>query len=169
MVTSDRPEKEAPPEKDAKAPAEAKPAKEAKEPKDSKDAGAPKEQVKEAKKKIKRIVSKGVVHINASFNNTIVSITDMNGDVIASCSAGAIGFKGSRKSTPYAAQKAAENAANKAMQMGLREVEVKVKGPGSGRETAIRALQSVGLDVRSIEDVTPLPHNGCRPPKKRRV
>lgn len=169
MVTSDRPEKEAPLEKDAKAPAEAKAVKEAKEPKDSKDSGAPKEQVKEAKKKIKRIVSKGVVHINASFNNTIVSITDMNGDVIASCSAGAIGFKGSRKSTPYAAQKAAENAANKAMQMGLREVEVKVKGPGSGRETAIRALQSVGLDVRSIEDVTPLPHNGCRPPKKRRV
>lgn len=166
MVTSDKPEKEASLEKDVKAPADVKPAKDAK---DAKDSGTPKEQVKEAKKKIKRIVSKGVVHISASFNNTIVSITDMNGDVIASCSAGAIGFKGARKSTPYAAQKAAENAANKAIQMGLREVEVKVKGPGSGRETAIRALQSAGLDVRSIEDVTPLPHNGCRPRKKRRV
>ena len=114
-------------------------------------------------------VSYGVAHIKSSFNNTIVSITDLEGNVLAWASAGNVGFKGSRKSTPFAAQKAAESAAEKAQKFGVREVEVKVKGPGAGRESAIRALQASGLDVRVIEDVTPLPHNGCRPRKKRRV
>lgn len=121
------------------------------------------------KRKIKRTVSKGIAHIKATFNNTVVTITDPNGDTLCWDSAGTIGFKGSRKSTPFAAQRAAETVANKARKMGVREVEVRVKGPGSGRESAISALQAAGLSIKSIEDVTPLPHNGCRPRKKRRV
>jgi small subunit ribosomal protein S11 len=117
----------------------------------------------------KRVVHSGYAHIQASFNNTIVTITDTEGNVIAWSSAGGIGFKGSRKGTPFAATQAAINAANAAKQMGLRSVEVKVTGPGSGRESAIRALQTVGIEVKSIRDVTPIPHNGCRPPKRRRV
>ena len=121
------------------------------------------------KRKIKRNVLKGVAHIRATFNNTIVTITDPNGQVLCWDSAGTIGFKGSRKSTPFAAQRAAESVAEKAKKMGMRDLEVRVKGPGSGREGAITALQVAGLNVRVIEDVTPLPHNGCRPKKKRRV
>ena len=117
----------------------------------------------------KRIVHSGLAHIQASFNNTIITITDTEGNVIAWSSAGGIGFKGSRKGTPFAATQAAINAANAAKQVGLRSVEVKVTGPGSGRESAIRALQTVGIEVKSIRDVTPIPHNGCRPPKRRRV
>jgi small subunit ribosomal protein S11 len=117
----------------------------------------------------KRVVHSGLAHIQASFNNTIITITDTEGNVIAWSSAGGIGFKGSRKGTPFAATQAAINAANAAKQMGLRSVEVKVTGPGSGRESAIRALQTVGIEVKSIRDVTPIPHNGCRPPKRRRV
>lgn len=124
---------------------------------------------KSKKKKARRNVSRGVAHVKSTFNNTIVTITDTNGDVLCFASAGTVGFKGSRKSTPFAAQRAAEMAADKAMKFGLKEVEVKVKGPGSGRESAVTALQSAGLNVKAIEDVTPLPHNGCRPPKKRRV
>ena len=121
-------------------------------------------------RRVKRTVSRGIVHIKATFNNTLVAITDMNGDVITTSSSGSVGgFKGSRKSTPFAASVAAENAANKAKKMGLMEVEVRVKGPGSGRESAISALQAAGLKILSIEDVTPIPHNGCRPRKKRRV
>ena len=122
-----------------------------------------------AKKKIRRHVSKAIAHIKATFNNTIISITDMNGETLCWESAGTIGFKGSRKSTPFAAQRAAEAVAEKALKYGVREVEVRVKGPGSGRESAVNALQAAGLSVHSIEDVTPLPHNGCRPRKKRRV
>ena len=114
-------------------------------------------------------IQQGVVHIQSTFNNTLVSITDTKGDLISWASAGMVGFKGSKKSTPFAAQLAAENAARKAMDHGLRRVEVMVKGPGAGRETAIRALQQVGIEVSLIRDVTPLPHNGCRPPKRRRV
>jgi small subunit ribosomal protein S11 len=121
------------------------------------------------KKKIRRNVSRGVAHIQSTFNNTIVTITDTNGDTLTCASAGTVGFKGSRKSTPFAAQRAAEDAANKATKFGLREIEVRVKGPGAGRESAVTALQNAGLNVKAIEDVTPLPHNGCRPPKKRRV
>jgi len=121
------------------------------------------------KKKEKRVVPHGVAHIRATFNNTLVSITDPEGNVVSWSSAGRIGFKGSRKGTPFAAQVAAQNAANQARDIGMRSVEVLVKGPGSGRESAIRALQSSGLDVKSIKDVTPIPHNGCRPPKRRRV
>jgi small subunit ribosomal protein S11 len=124
---------------------------------------------KTKKRKQRRNVSRGVAHITATFNNTIVTITDTNGDVLCFASAGTVGFKGSRKSTPFAAQRAAETAADKATKFGLKEIEVKVKGPGSGRESAITALQAAGLSVKAIEDVTPLPHNGCRPPKKRRV
>lgn len=119
--------------------------------------------------KKKRAVVVGVVHIAATFNNTTVTISDMQGDVFASSSAGANGFKGSRKSTPYAAQLTAEKAAQKAMECGLKTVSVKIKGPGTGRESAVRALTSAGLTVTSIKDVTPVPHNGCRPPKRRRV
>jgi small subunit ribosomal protein S11 len=122
-----------------------------------------------AKGKIRRNVVKAVVHIRASFNNTQITITDTDGDTICSDSAGTVGFKGSRKSTPFAAQRAAEKCANAAKRFGVREVEVRVKGPGSGRESAVSALQSAGLRISSIEDVTPIPHNGCRPPKKRRV
>jgi len=121
------------------------------------------------KRKVKQTVSKGVVHIKATFNNTVITVTDTNGDTLCWDSAGTIGFKGSRKSTPFAAQRAAETVAGKARKMGVREVEVRVKGPGSGRESAITALQAAGLQIKSIEDVTPLPHNGCRPRKKRRV
>lgn len=121
------------------------------------------------KKKIKKTVARGTVFVKATFNNTIVTITDRNGNTLCWDSAGTIGYKGSRKSTPFAAQQAAESAANKAQKFGLKEVEVKVKGPGAGREGAIRALQAAGLTVRGIEDITPLPHNGCRPRKKRRV
>jgi small subunit ribosomal protein S11 len=124
---------------------------------------------KSKKKKARRNVSRGVVHIKATFNNTIVSVSDTNGDVLCWASAGTVGFKGSRKSTPFAAQRAAEVVADKATKFGLKEVEVQVKGPGSGRESAITALQAAGLSIKAIEDVTPLPHNGCRPPKKRRV
>jgi len=121
------------------------------------------------RKKERKNVTFGVVHIKSSFNNTIVSITDTEGNVISWASAGNVGFKGSRKSTPFAAQLAAEAAARRAMEHGMRKVDVFVKGPGSGRETAIRSLQATGLEVGSIQDVTPVPHNGCRPPKRRRV
>ncbi len=124
---------------------------------------------KSKKRKARRNVTRGVVHILATFNNTIVSISDTNGDVLTWASAGTVGFKGSRKSTPFAAQRAAEVAADKATKYGLREVEVRVKGPGSGRESAVTALQAAGLAIKAIEDITPLPHNGCRPPKRRRV
>ena len=120
-------------------------------------------------KKEKRIVINGIVHIQSTFNNTIITITDMNGDVISSSSPGQIGFKGSRKSTPFAAQLAAQNALKKAMALGLKNAEVRVKGPGVGREAALRALQMEGFSVSMIRDVTPIPHNGCRPPKRRRV
>ena len=122
-----------------------------------------------AKKKIRKGVTRGIAHIKATFNNTIVTITDTNGETIAWASAGTQGFKGARKSTPFAAGRAAENAAQAARKHGLLEVEVKVKGPGAGREQAIIQLQHAGLKITGIEDVTPLPHNGCRPPKKRRV
>jgi len=124
---------------------------------------------KSFKKKEKRTVHVGVVFIQATFNNTIVTIADPEGNVISWSSAGSLGFRGSRKGTPFAAQQAALTAANKAGESGLRTVEVRVAGPGSGRESAVRALQTAGLDVRAIKDVTPIPHNGCRPPKKRRV
>lgn len=120
-------------------------------------------------RKEKKNVPVGVAHIQASFNNTIITITDPNGNVVCWASAGSQGFKGSRKSTPFAAQLASENAARKAMDNGMKNVEVRVNGPGSGRESAIRALQSAGLDITAIRDVTPIPHNGCRPPKRRRV
>ena len=124
---------------------------------------------KSFKKKEKRTVHVGVVFIQATFNNTIVTIADPEGNVISWSSAGSLGFRGSRKGTPFAAQQAALTAANKAGETGLRTVEVRVSGPGSGRESAVRALATAGLDVRAIKDVTPIPHNGCRPPKKRRV
>jgi small subunit ribosomal protein S11 len=124
---------------------------------------------KSFKKKEKKNVPVGVVHIQATFNNTIVTVTDQNGGTVAWSSAGSLGFRGSRKGTPFAAQQAALTAANKAKEAGMRTVEVKVAGPGAGRESAIRTLATVGLDVRRILDVTPIPHNGCRPPKKRRV
>ena len=117
----------------------------------------------------KRVVHHGLAHIQASFNNTVITITDVDGNVIAWSSAGGIGFKGSRKGTPFAATQAAIAAGNGAKTYGLRSVDVRVKGPGSGRESAIRALQTVGIEVKSIRDVTPIPHNGCRPPKRRRV
>ncbi len=120
-------------------------------------------------KKGKRHVTKGIAHIKATFNNTIITITDKNGGALCWASAGTIGYKGSRKSTPFAAQRACEELAQKARKMGLRELDVRVKGPGSGRESAVRALKAAGIEIRSIEDVTPLPHNGCRPKKKRRV
>jgi len=141
--------------KDAKAPPEG--------------AGKPEERKAAGPRRPKKLVTRAVAHIQATFNNTIITITDPSGDVLCWASAGTIGYKGSRKSTPFAAQKAAESAAEKAQKFGVREVEVRIKGPGAGRESAIRALQSAGLDVRAIEDVTPLPHDGCRPRKKRRV
>lgn len=121
------------------------------------------------RRKVKKVVEKGQAHINSTFNNTMVSLTDLNGNVLSWSSAGQLGFKGSRKSTPFAAQQAAEEAAKRAMDYGLKTVEVYVKGPGSGREAAIRSLQASGLEVNLIKDVTPIPHNGCRPPKRRRV
>jgi len=130
-------------------------------------AGAKKK--KSTKRKEKRNVPHGVAHIQASFNNTIISIADPEGNVLSWASAGKIGFKGSRKGTPFAAQMAAQNAAQAARDAGVRSVEVEVQGPGGGREGAIRAIQSAGIDVKSIRDVTPIPHNGCRPPKRRRV
>ncbi|HTX34600.1 MAG TPA: 30S ribosomal protein S11 [Bryobacteraceae bacterium] len=124
---------------------------------------------KSFKKKEKRVVHNGIVHIQATFNNTIVTIADQEGNTLAWSSAGSLGFRGSRKGTPFAAQQAALTAANKAGESGLRVVEVRVSGPGSGRESAVRALSTAGIEVRTIKDVTPIPHNGCRPPKKRRV
>jgi len=121
------------------------------------------------KQKEKKNIAQGIAHIKSTFNNTVISIADVKGEVISWASAGTVGFKGSRKCTPFAAQLAAESAARKAMEHGLKRVDVFVKGPGSGRETAIRSLQAVGLDVSTIKDVTPIPHNGCRPPKRRRV
>ncbi len=121
------------------------------------------------KKRVRRNVGKAIAHIKASFNNTIITITDSAGQVIAWDSAGTIGYKGSRKSTPFAAQRAADRVADKIRKMGVHELEIKVKGPGSGRESAIRALANSGIDVKTIEDATPLPHNGCRPRKRRRV
>jgi small subunit ribosomal protein S11 len=121
------------------------------------------------KPKEKKNIAQGVVHIQSTFNNTIVSITDVKGDLVSWASAGTVGFKGTKKGTPFAAQMAAESCARKAMEHGLKRVDVVVKGPGSGRETAIRSMQAVGLEVNIIKDVTPIPHNGCRPPKRRRV
>lgn len=157
----------APAEKPAKAPAAEKPAKEAKEggEKSGKDSREPKVKVK----KQKRNVPRAIAHVKSTFNNTIVTITDLNGDTLAWDSAGSMGFKGSRKGTPFAAQRAGENVADKAKKMGVREVECRVQGPGAGRDSACRALQASGIEVKSIEDVTPLPHNGCRPKKRRRV
>jgi small subunit ribosomal protein S11 len=125
--------------------------------------------VKKGKKKERKVVQSGIAHVLASFNNTIVTITDMSGNTVAWASAGSQGFKGSRKSTPFAAQRAGEMAARKAMEHGMRQVDVYVNGPGSGRESAIRSLQAAGLRINLIRDVTPIPHNGCRPPKRRRV
>jgi len=125
--------------------------------------------VKKGKKKERKIVQSGIAHVQASFNNTIVTITDMGGNAIVWASSGNQGFKGSRKSTPFAAQRAGEIAALKAMEHGMRQVDVYVNGPGSGRESAIRSLQAAGLRINLIRDVTPIPHNGCRPPKRRRV
>lgn len=122
-----------------------------------------------AKKREKKNIDQGIAHIKSTFNNTMISITDRHGNAISWASAGTVGFKGSRKSTPFAAQQAAEKAANAAMEHGLKEVECYVKGPGAGREAAIRSLQAAGLEVSVIKDVTPIPHNGCRPPKRRRV
>ena len=133
------------------------------------DKTEPVKKIKFVKKKIKRNITNGIAFVNATFNNTIVSIADDSGNVIAWSSAGSKGFKGSRKSTPYAAQIAADSAATKALEHGLKFLTVKLKGPGSGRETALRALQSRGFKILSIKDTTPLPHNGSRPPKKRRV
>lgn len=124
---------------------------------------------KSAKKRVKKNVDHGQAHIQSSFNNTIVTLTDAQGNAISWASAGGLGFRGSRKSTPYAAQMAAETAAKSAVTQGLKSVDVMVKGPGTGREAAIRALQACGINVTSIKDVTPVPHNGCRPPKRRRV
>jgi len=121
------------------------------------------------KKKIRKAVPEGIVNIHSTFNNTIVTITDPQGNVVAWASAGTVGFKGSRKGTPFAAQVAAENAARKAADAGMRSVQVQVKGPGSGRESALRSLQAAGFAINVIRDVTPIPHNGCRPPKRRRV
>ena len=121
------------------------------------------------KKKVRKNIAAGIAHIQSTFNNTVVTITDINGNAVAWSSAGSLGFRGSRKGTPFAAQQAALTAANKANEVGLRTVEVRVSGPGSGRESAVRALLTAGLEVRLIRDATPIPHNGCRPPKKRRV
>ena len=130
---------------------------------------AVKKQKTRVKRRDRKNIEKGQAHIVSSFNNTMVTLSDLNGNVISWASAGQLGFKGSRKSTPFAAQQAAEEAAKKAMEHGLKVVEVYVKGPGSGREAAIRSLQATGLEVSLIKDVTPIPHNGCRPPKRRRV
>ena len=126
-------------------------------------------EVKKTKKRDRKVSTNGVAHVQASFNNTIITITDMDGTVITWASAGKVGFKGSRKSTPFAAQVAAEATAREALNAGMKRVEVWVKGPGAGREAAIRSLQAAGLEISAIKDVTPIPHNGCRPPKRRRV
>jgi small subunit ribosomal protein S11 len=147
----------------AVAPAKEGPAKEARE------GGKEGKDVKVKVKKQKRNVPRAIAHIKSTFNNTIVTITDLNGDTLCWDSAGSMGFKGSRKGTPFAAQRAGENAADKAKKMGVREVECRVQGPGAGRDSACRALQGSGIEIKSIEDVTPLPHNGCRPKKRRRV
>ncbi len=125
--------------------------------------------VKKSKKKERRTITNGIAHIQSTFNNTIVTITDLSGNAVVWASAGNQGFKGSRKSTPFAAQRAGETAARKAMEYGMRQVDVYVNGPGAGRESAIRSLQGAGLRINQIRDVTPIPHNGCRPPKRRRV
>ena len=130
---------------------------------------APKAATRKPRRKEKKNIAVGQAHIKSTFNNTIVSITDTEGNVISWASSGAVGFKGSRKSTPFAAQMAAEKAARTAMEHGLRRVEVQVKGPGSGRDTAVRSIQNTGIEVTSIKDVTPVPHNGCRQPKRRRT
>jgi small subunit ribosomal protein S11 len=135
----------------------------------AKPAAKPAGKKKAFKKKEKRVVPVGIAHIQASFNNTLVSITDPDGKLLTWSSSGSLGFKGSRKGTPFAAQQAASRAAASARDQGMRSVEVRVKGPGAGRESAIRALAVAGLEVRTIKDVTPIPHNGCRPPKRRRV
>lgn len=132
-------------------------------------AAAPKTKKTRTKRRERKNIERGAVHIRSSFNNTMVTVTDTAGNAISWASSGGMGFRGSRKSTPFAAQTAAESAAKAAMEHGLKSVEVYVKGPGSGREAAIRALQAVGLEVTLIKDVTPIPHNGCRPPKRRRV
>ena len=124
---------------------------------------------KSKRRRVRRNVSRAIAHIKATFNNTMVTITDTNGEVLCWATAGTVGFKGSRKSTPFAAQRAAETCAERAAKFGVREMEIRVKGPGSGRESAITGLQAAGITIKAIEDVTPLPHNGCRPPKKRRV
>src|SRR5271166_3331294 len=142
---------------------------ETKAPKGKKSAAGAAPAAAPRRKKIKRSVSEGVAHVHATFNNTVVTITDAQGLVVSWSSAGAVGFKGSRKGTPFAAQMAAEAAARKAADVGMRSVIVHIKGPGGGRESAVRALQGAGLNVISIKDVTPIPHNGCRPPKRRRV
>lgn len=121
------------------------------------------------KKAVRRNVARGIAHVKATFNNTLVTITDVNGDVLVRASAGTVGFKGTRKSTPFAAQRAMEQAAHAAKRFGVQEVEVRVKGPGTGRDAAVTALQGAGMRIHSIEDVTPIPHNGCRPAKRRRV
>ena len=126
-------------------------------------------EVKKTKKRDRKVGVNGVAHVQASFNNTIVTITDLDGNVVTWASAGKVGFKGSRKSTPFAAQVAAEASAREALNLGMKRVEVWVKGPGAGREAAIRSLQAAGLEISAIKDVTPIPHNGCRPPKRRRV
>jgi len=126
-------------------------------------------EVKKTKKRDRKVSTNGVAHVQASFNNTIVSITDLDGNVVTWASAGKVGFKGSRKSTPFAAQVAAEACAREALNQGMKRVEVWVKGPGGGREAAIRSLQAAGLEISAIKDMTPIPHNGCRPPKRRRV
>ena len=128
-----------------------------------------KESAARVKRRERKNITSGVAHVKATFNNTIITITDVQGNTIAWASAGSQGFKGSRKSTPYAAQTAAENAGRKAQEHGMRTLEIEVRGPGSGRESALRALQSVGFTITAIRDVSPIPHNGCRPPKRRRV
>jgi len=121
------------------------------------------------KKKVKKNIVSGIAHVNATFNNTLVTISDEQGNVVSWSSSGMMGFKGSRKSTPYASQMAAEDAGRKAQEHGMKELDVRIKGPGSGRESAMRALQAIGFTIKSIKDITPIPHNGCRPPKRRRV
>lgn len=126
-------------------------------------------QIKKTNKKTKKNIINGIAHIKSTFNNTIITITDLKGDIISWCSSGASGFKGAKKGTPFAAQTAAEKAAKQALDQGMKQTEVMVNGPGAGRETAIRALQASGIEITLIKDITPVPHNGCRPPKKRRV
>jgi len=135
----------------------------------TKPAAAPAAGAPRARRKERKNITSGVAHVNASFNNTVITITDAQGNTIAWSSSGQKGFKGSRKSTPYAAQMAAEEAGRKAMEHGMKTLEIEVKGPGAGRESALRALQTVGFAISTIRDVTPIPHNGCRPPKRRRV